>query len=322
MFVRRAMIVAFAGGFVLGLANVAAAQVFGTAGDGSSVQGSGSSTIKCQPEVLRMQVDLSAKAQTLEEALAKLKAKRESAASKLAELGADAKSVEFGDAHIDTAVSMQQRQMEGMVRQRMRQLGRGGRKPTKKPITVSAQLTAEWKLSAASPEALLLEGHAIQQKVRDADLAAASDDEEQSEADAELAEEMAEMGADFLDPSQLKPGEPVFMYACPVSQEQQTKAYAEAFSKAKASAEQLSRAAGAELGPLRGLTAQQTPFNQFANYYGGYMDPMAQRVQQIIAQQSVESGGRAEEAIGSQPHEVTYPVHVTATFDVKQPAAK
>jgi hypothetical protein len=159
--------------------------------------------------------------------------------------------------------------------------------------------------------------------VRAADLTADAGGEEESEVDAELAEEMAEMGATYEDPSQLKPGEPVFMYVCPVSQEEQSKAYAEAFARAKASAEQLSRAAGAELGSLRGLSAQSSPYDQFnANYYGGYSDPFAQRVQQIVAEQTARSSGLRDEAIGSQPHEVTFPVRIMATFDFKQTSAK
>jgi len=153
--------------------------------------------------------------------------------------------------------------------------------------------------------------------------AGAAGDEEESEADAELAEQLAEMGSTYEDPSQLKPGEPVFMYACAVSEEEQSKAYAEAFARAKASAEQLSRAAGIELGPLRGLSAQENPYGNLGNnYFGGYNDPMAQRVQQIVAEQAAASGGRREEAIGSQPNEVTLPVQVTASFDIKQPDKK
>jgi len=288
--------------------------------DGQTVQGSGVTIIQRKPELLRLQIELSAKGKTLKEALAKLKATREAAEAKLAKLEVPASEVKVSDPHINTAMSAQKRQMEMMVRQRMRQGGRKSAKAPAKQINVSSTLTAEWKLKPAEPEQMLINAYAIQEAVRAADLSggAAEDD---AAADEESAEEMAEMVGMYEDPNQPKPGEPFFMYVSKISKDDQSKAMAEAYAKARASAEQLTNATGAKLGALRGLSAQASPElagREFAGFFGQH-DPSRQYLMQLIASQSLTADDRLGEAIGSQPEEVRLPVHVTATFDLKNP---
>jgi hypothetical protein len=67
---------------------------------GPSIAGNGTATLKKEPQILRLQIDLLAKGKDLKEALTKLKDRREAATKKLAELGATADSIRFEDTHI------------------------------------------------------------------------------------------------------------------------------------------------------------------------------------------------------------------------------
>ena len=77
--------------------------------DGINATGIG--TAKRAPDVLRVQVQLSAEGKTLKEALAKLAGKREACKKKLASLGAKDESIAFEDAKIDTPDPQQQAQI-------------------------------------------------------------------------------------------------------------------------------------------------------------------------------------------------------------------
>jgi hypothetical protein len=209
--------------------------------------------------------------------------------------------------------------MEMMVRQRMRQAGKKNKKAPEKPIAVSCTVTAEWKLKGKTPIELLLEAQAIEDKVRGADLAG-GDAEEKTAEEQELAEEMQEQMPNFNDDdSQPKPGEPTFIFVSKISPEDRTKATAAAFAKARQQAEELSVAAGAELGALLGLSRQVTPNNLgfgMSPYYA-YGNMRNQRLMQVMLERAESGDDDGAEAIGAQPSEVALPINVTAAFQLK-----
>ena len=307
-----------------GAACVAQAQAIDPShGDKSSaIASSGVSVIKRQPDILRMQVELSAKGKTLKEALSKLKTQSATATEQLQKLKAIEASVKSGEPQISTAQTDRQRQMEMMVRQRMRAGGRKAKKaPEQPPVAVNSRLTAEWQLKAKDAEGLLLESKALEDAIKAADLAGVKDTEEKSAEEEEAAEEADEMMAMNDNGQQAKPGEPYFVYVAKISSEEQAKALAAAFAKARSNADQLGTAAGAKLGPLRSISSQSSA-NPYANSYNNFYGRGGGRdflMQQMLEQQSQSEEDSPAEAFGASPSEVMLPVRVQVTFSLQQP---
>ena len=101
--------------------------------DGGTIGSQGTIVLKRMPSSMRMTVQLSEKAKTLKEALAKLKDRREAAVLLLKQLNANEASIVLSDPSISTAVSQQQRQLQQMILQRQRALGKRGGKENKPP---------------------------------------------------------------------------------------------------------------------------------------------------------------------------------------------
>jgi hypothetical protein len=287
-------------------------------GGESTVSGTGVEVIKRPPELLRMQIEISAKAKTLGVALKKLEAHRDAALGQLAKMSSEKEQTRAGEMQISASASAQQRQMEMIVRQQMLQAGKVDKNATEKAVSVSCTLTAEWKLNGKTSVELLLEAQAIKDKVQAADLAG-MDSEEPTAEEAELAEALQQQMPNFDDESQPKPGEPLFIFVSKVSPQDRAKATATAFAKARRQAEELSTAAGAELGALRGLSRQASVNDaDFEIYspYGGMRNASLVQIYSARAERGEEEGS---EAIGTQPSEVALPIHVTAAFELKPP---
>jgi uncharacterized protein YggE len=284
-----------------------------------TVTGSGVVEIKRQPDRLRLQVELLAKGSNLKEALALLKDRIEAARLQVGALGVIKKSVAFGNPKLSSTKTDQQKQMEQMLIQRLRQ--RGKRKPKKSkassPVTVSAELTAEWKLTAKTIEELLIVSYELQEKIKAADLAGRKQAEKLSPEEQELLEEAAS-GFGYGSSDEAKPGEPSFLFVSGISDDEREKSLAAAFQKAKSRAARLAKAAGSQLGELKSLSAQNTPGAGLDDYsmYGGYSSPAYRAIQRAMtaAQLGTED---ASEAIGAIPGTVTYTITVTASFDLK-----
>jgi uncharacterized protein YggE len=240
-------------------ASMAGAQPEGpapSAGAGT-VAGSGMVVLKRKPDRLRMRVDVIVQGETIEEALANLKDRREAIRGQLATLGAAKESVAFGEPQFNTAVLQARQQMAMMIMARM---GKGAKKGGKKgaaPVVISARLTAEWPLKGKDVEALLVEISRLQGLINVADLAGKKELEKLSGEYEELSQELEGMQANFgNDPSQAQPGSPTFALVSKIAAEDHARALADAFQKAKARAQETAWAAGAELGPLRQLGSQ------------------------------------------------------------------
>jgi hypothetical protein len=140
-----------------------------------TVAGTGVVVLHRQPTAMRMYVSLPGKGKNLEEALAKLKQRREAALAELEKLKVEKDSITLGNPTAATSLSdaQRRRQFEQMVRQRMRASGAKGGKVPKLPevVSVGMTLTAQWPLEAKEPEQLLVTAHGLQQQLKAADLA-------------------------------------------------------------------------------------------------------------------------------------------------------
>jgi uncharacterized protein YggE len=281
-----------------------------------AVTGNGAATIKKAPNLMRMQIQISAEGKSLKEALSKLSQRKEAVRKKLAGMGAADQAITFED--VNTVAADPQQAMERMMRQRMGMRGGGGgggRGPSTGPagagaaasVKVVVTLKAEWPLAAKAPEEILVASQDLQDKVKAADLA------EMKTASLEEQERLEEQaGNDFNQEGGPAPGEPVFFFVAKISDDERTKAMAEAFAKAKAQAQELAKAAGAELGGLKQLTGSaaadvdpnQYRYMQYAQYAGAY---------------NYGQGNNADtnEAVGMQAGSVTMRVAVSASFGIK-----
>lgn len=290
--------------------------------DSASVNGVGSETLQRPPARLRMLVELLGKGKTLEEALSKLKDRREAALLTLESLKPAKESVSVGEPGQSAAQANQRRQMEQMIRQRM--MGGRGRKSSKPQlpasVTTSALLIAEWPLEGDTAEKRLLAAQAIQDKVKAADLAGAKEAQKLSPEEEELQEESAEMMGNS-DRESVAPGTPQFMFVARISPEERQQALARAFGKAKAHATRLAQAAGAHLGPLLnlsdvgGMYGEERPFISRRSFGGYGPDYGEMYVQQLLGENlPAVLRDKENEVMGPEPGNLHFGFQVTATF--------
>lgn len=276
----------------------------------SSVTGQGISTIEKRPQTLRLHLEVQAQAKSLKEALAALKQRREKAAARFVEWGAVKENIDLGTPKIVPGANEQQR-MEIMVRARLNNNPSATQKPAV-PLKVSATLKAEWKLEGLDPEAVLLKTQEIKEQIESADVAGVKAD---AGATPEQAEEMEEnqQSTRYFDPSEQKPGEPIFLYVSRIAPEEMSKALTDAFEQARKDAGQLAAAAKVKLGKILTLSQNSSPdYSQSSYMENTYM--MAFRYMQQ-AQMGQRLG--SEEALGPDPSKVTHRVTVSASFGVE-----
>lgn len=286
------------------------------------ISGTGSVVLKRSATRMRMYVELSGKAETLEEALAKLEQRRQAAVTQLETLRADTKSVTLGKPTLSNPQTAQRRQFEQMVIERMgsrvKEVPKGLKVP--KTVIVSMRLSAEWPLDAASPEQLLLATEALKEKVTAADLAGTKQTEELSPEEAELAEEMAAMMSDQGE-EQVPVGKPHFVYVARISEADRDRAMAEAFGKAKLQAGQLARAAGIGLGPLVGISGAGGGQSSYGNdsSYLSYGYARQEYLGRLVGMEATSGMAEAPgEAVATDPSELVFRFHVGANFRLEK----
>lgn len=276
---------------------------------GSGIQASGMATIERPSEVMRMQVEILAKsAKDLPDAMAKLKSRRAKVEKTLESLGADKKSISFGELRIDESQDENHRRMEMMVHQRLAQRGK---KPAKevvtKPVRVAMRLTVEWPLKDADAASQLMESKKLQDAIKAADLAGLKETEEQTAEESEVAEEMEEPMNNWGGQNQAKPGEPQFRFFAKIPAADREKAMAEAFRRARVEAEQLAKAADVGLGRLQSLQATSSPDPEDFEGYRPYGFQYRGRPS--------ETDG--DEATGPKPGILKLRVGISASFAIK-----
>jgi uncharacterized protein YggE len=287
----------------------------------ATISAMGTVQVQRQPTTLRMNLQLLAKGKTLEEALEKLKTRRQAAAKQLQSLEADKASISFSPPAVFTAQNQQQRQLEAMVRERMGH-GKKAAKPIKPAVTVSTLLTAQWPLAADSPEKLLLVVEALREKIKSADLAGVKETEKLSPEEQELAEEAAAAEAEQsgrLPGGEEAPqaGQPHFLYVARISEADRDKAMADAFRKAKANAALLAKAAGVPLGPLCGLTGRSndSSFVDEESPWAQSAGPEAMYIQRMMMRRNAAApDDQSLEVVGPSPASLSFDFSVQAMF--------
>ena len=262
-----------------------------------AVTGSARVAIKRQPQLMRMQLTLSADGKDIVEAVAKLKEAHAACGKKLAELGAAEKSVEFGA--IQVGGDTQEGRQQYFQRSRQRSV-----KSEKKPqmATVFYTAKAEWALKAGTPEELLIGAYTLAEKIK-----AAAPGKKDAKALTPEEQEILEE-AQGMNQGAANPADPVFQYICKISEEDRAAALADAFRQATADAARMAKAAGSELGHLRrvnGIMSSGSGENDDREMYIRQMNPMA------------ATPAITGEATASVPGEVELRVTVTASYDLK-----
>jgi uncharacterized protein YggE len=285
----------------------------------SAITASGTTTIRLKPGQLRLYMQVQAKGKTLEDALAKMKDRREAATAQLEAFKADKKSIVFGNPALPSTQSSQARQVEAMVVAQMQ--SRGKKLPkglqAQRTVTVTATLAARWSLAGLPPEQMLVTVQGIEDKVKAADLSGGKEAEKVSAEDEELDEEAAQM-ANRYGQAAPDPSQPQFLFVAVVAKEEREKAMAEAFANAKSQAVELAKAAGVQLGPLVGLSGNCSGQGSLGDEYSGY-DPTGRTaiLRQIIAQHAGDDPDQKQnEAIGPDPNMLKFTFYATAMFQV------
>jgi uncharacterized protein YggE len=286
-----------------------------------TVNSVGFAELKRQPDILRVQVEIQSRGKDLKEALAKLRERRAAAQRQLDAIGATPGSVQFTDPRITPEGKASQQARMMLMMQRMQN---PGQKPAKKAkeaptILVSCGLKAELPLQASSPEELLLMAHALEERMKAADLGGRKELKRSSPQDEELSEEEA---TEMMDPNaedRPKPGEPVFLYISKVTEEEHAKLLAESFQKARREAGRLARAAGAELGALTHL--EDNSAQEFSGEEEGVIDnPYTLRLMQQMMGRGrpgvTDTERQPREAMGMQPGKVSYRVALSTVFEL------
>lgn len=295
--------------FAAALLALLCAGAFAAAPEGA-VTGTGRAVITRQPEILRLQMVVTADGKDITDATQKLKDAKASMTKKLTDLGAAEKSIQFGPTQVGAGEDPRQQYMQRMV---MR--NRPGAKAPEKPktVTVSASLKAEWPLKAAGADDLVVMGYTLQEKISASGLAK-KDAKQLTPEEQEALEEAQAMAA--ANGGSATPGEPTFRYVSKVSEAEEAKAMADAFSQAKSDAARIAKATGSELGTLIHVASStDTPG------VSGDDDPMAFQRMMVMRQMAGESGAPGStppnEAISAQAGPLELRITVTASFSIK-----
>lgn len=275
------------------------------------ITGSGTATIDCPTQRMRMYVDLTGRGADVRKAAAALKDRIEVAKATVKSHKAVTDSIEVGDPKIDAAAS----QMHAVLRQRLQEgFNLAGRSPdetkTQTLVTVTAQLTAEWDFTGVDHLELLATTHELQQKLRDAKLSGRDDKAGLSPEARELLEEASMMGEIGEQPS----GDPMFLFIGNVTPEQEKAALKEAVDLAKQQAAGLAEAAGVKLGTLQSLsrTSKSTVagYNEYGADYGG----SSYQAYQLASQ--IQSAATKPSAVGIAPGKLSYQLVVTVGYEI------
>ncbi len=251
------MLTCVIGALVAGVSPTAA-----RAGD-ATVASAGSAVVERQPQLMRMHVEVAARADTLEEALEILAERTRDARRKLGELNADADSIELGSPKLPLPEGGFADLMMAGMREDF------GEDPLGEDegVTVSAPLTAAWEIDdSADAAARLLDAHTLQTNIREADVAGMAGDERFEFEQEAAAEMMAMRGLMNMFGGSDPPGVPTFEFVATISDDERREALASAFAQARAEAELLAAATGSKLGALVSISSS------VASSGGGEMD--------------------------------------------------
>lgn len=236
-----------------------------------TVSGTGSVIVKQMPTTMRMSIQFKETGKDLTDALKNLKDRREAAKAQLVKLGAKSDSMREG-APANVADDPQAAQAM-MMMANARPGGKKKKAAAPAKVTISARLSCEWPLPSGSMEEVMLFAQTVKDKVQAADLAGQKEQKKTTAEEQEEMEEMEMFQRQYGGRSEAKPGEPSYVYLAKISADDQQKARAAAFKKARLQAVQLADAAGTKLGKLRTLQSnsenasayQMMAYNRYRN---------------------------------------------------------
>ena len=155
------------------------------------------------------------------------------------------------------------------------------------------------------------------------DLAGVKETEKLSPEEQELAEEAASPDAQQTEvysdgQAAPPPGQPNFLFVAHISDADRDKAMAEAYGKAKANAALLAKAAGRSLGPLSGLSGNNSNHSlsdeeAFSSYGPGNYAIMQMR--NMVAQRNAAAAeDQSAEVVGTNPTSLSFDFAIQAVF--------
>ena len=216
---------------------------------------------------LRVTMTVKAKGADMEKAIEVLKKRQKSAKIKMEKMGVIEDSIEFGSISTGGGGSRQAQIMQAMMNQ-----ARGDKRmermmKVKPPASVQVSLSADWKLGADLDEVeMLINADKLKTKIIAADIDSASEKDELTPAQEELAEEMAQMANRYGESGESSGTE--FVFVRKVSAEDVKKLVAEAVADGKKKAQELADSTGVKLGAIYRVAS--TNRDQVENYYDPY----------------------------------------------------
>jgi len=219
---------------------------------------------------LRVTVTIQAKGADMEKAIGVLKKRQKNAKVKMEKMGVIEDSIEFGSISTGGGGSRQ-----AQIRQAMMNQARGDKRlermmKVKPPSSVQVSLSADWKLDADLDEVeMLVSVDELKNKIIAADIESASEEDELTPAQEELAEEMAEMASRYGEGEESSG--PEFSFVRKVSADDVKKLVAEAVADGKKKAQELADSTGVKLGAIyRVASINREPTADYYDPYDGY----------------------------------------------------
>lgn len=283
------------------------ANVFGQA-DADGLVSVGVAKSEGMADRLRVTMTLKAKGADMEKAIEVLKKRQKNAKIKMEKLGVIEDSVEFGSVSAGGGGGRQAQIMQAMINQ-----ARGDKRlermmKVKPPSSVEVSVSADWKLDAELDDVgMLVSVEKLKSEILAADIDSASEKDELTAAQEELAEEMAEMANRYSDGDESKG--PEFSFVRKMSADDIKKLVAEAVADGKQKAQQLADSTGVKLGAIYRVAS--TDSNQQAEYY----DPYGRYRSRSTAQSKTDDDG-AVHAVSDSP-KVTVSRSIAFAFKIE-----
>jgi hypothetical protein len=314
---KRPLVIAIALGFVLSASHANSSRADDI--PASKVTGQGAFEMRKQPDILRVQVEVLAKARTAKDAVAKLQEHRQAAKAKLESMGALPATIEFSEPVVTNTMDPQEARMQAMMQRRM--MMQGGKKAPAKakeppPIVVSCLLKAEIPLTAPNPEELLIVSHNLEERIKQADLGAMKSLKQGAPQEEEANEEQMQMMGMMPGEEQNARGTAILSYVKKLTAEDRALAVREAFKRAEKQAAELAGAAGLVLGPV--ISLDETPSQMNDSDGPNNMEWMYSRMGIRVAVPQLGDYKKGPEASGSKPAMVAYRIGVNASFELKR----
>ena len=219
---------------------------------------------------MRVTMTVKAKGADMEKAIEVLKKRQKSAKIKMEKMGVIEDSIEFGSISTGAGGGRQAQIMQAMMNQ-----ARGDKRiermmKVKPPASVQVTLSADWKLDVDLDEVeILISVDKLKTKIVDADIDSASEKDELTAAQEELAEEMAQMANRYGESGESSG--PTFSFVRKVSADDVKKLVAEAVADGKKKAQELADSTGVKLGAIyRVASTNRGPVADYYDPYGGY----------------------------------------------------